>query len=465
MIDQPTSLDAILHAKEKRAWKQKELLSRHPLASLICLTINIPSLIKLSHEAVVVHEIAQKALLEMLEYEGIALLAHESTLSPSGAESFFTCKVDAKVLKVFTCKVENSHPLGRLMDIDVLDGTGAILSRSGLGLAKRRCFVCEEEAQLCARSQKHAYGELNSHIKRLVEEHAFAHSIALWCERALKTEVELTPKPGLVDAANSGAHSDMDIHTFYASIHAIKPFVVQWIETAQRYAHEDAKQSFVRLREIGIACEKAMFEATSGVNTHKGMIFCLALFCGSIARLKAGKEMVTCKALQAQMQALCDNLVEEDLLHVKPNSAGARFFYETGSSGIRGIAQSGFAIIFESALPFFVHQKAEEGEEIALKKTLLLLISLLEDSTLWSRGGVEGLAYAKTKAQELLHVKSKRQNLDALLEEFDADMTRKNLSPGGSADLLAMTWLLAHIVSEDAQTARRADGLILRKED
>jgi len=448
MIDQPTTLETILYAKEERAWKQKELLSRHPLASLISLTINIPSLIKLSHEAVVVHEIAHQALLEMLQEEGIELLACESKRSPSGAESFFTCKVDAKILKTFTCKLESNHPLGRLMDIDVLDLTGNILSRSALGLPKRRCFACEEEAQLCARSQRHTYAELNLYIKQLVEKYAFVPSVALWCERAMKIEVELTPKPGLVDQANSGAHHDMDIHTFYASIRAIKPFVIQWIQTAQTYADEDAKQSFVRLRKIGIACEKAMFEATSNVNTHKGMIFCLAVFCGAIGRLKGCNQSFTCKRLQTQMQALCANLVEDDLLHVKPNSAGARFFYETGSSGIRGIAQSGFDIIFESALPFFQACKKEEGEEIALKKTLLLLMSRLDDSTLWSRGGVEGLAYAKTQAQALLHVKLNAENLDTFLRELDADMISKNLSPGGSADLLAMTWLLSHIVKE-----------------
>lgn len=448
MIDQPTSIDAILHAKEERALKQKELLSRHPLASLISLTINIPSLIKLSHEAVVVHEIAHQALFEMLHTEGIELLACERKQAPMGAESFFTCNVEAKALKVFTCKVENSHFLGRLMDIDVLDFTGKILSRSALGLPKRQCFVCEEEAQLCARSQKHTYAELNLHIKRLVEKHAFAPSFALWCERAMQTEVELTPKPGLVDCANSGAHRDMDIHTFYVSIRAIKPFVPQWIQTAQTYANEDAKQSFARLRDIGIACEKAMFEATSNVNTHKGMIFCLAVLCGAIGRLKGCDQSVTCKNLQAQMQALCDHLVEDDLLHVKPNSAGARFFYETGSTGIRGIAQSGFSILFEQSLPFFQACKEEEGEEIALKKTLLLLMSLLDDSTLWSRGGVEGLEYAKTKAQELLHVKPNAENLDTFLRELDADMISKNLSPGGSADLLAMTWLVSHIVKD-----------------
>jgi len=447
MIGKPTTLDAILRAKEERAFKQKELLSRFPKASLISLSINIPSSIKLSHEAVVVHECAHQSILSLLEEEGIELLYCETKIAPTGAESLFTCKAEAKVLKAFTCKLENTHPLGRLMDIDVLDFTGAVLSRSALGFPKRQCFVCDDEAQRCARAQKHTYRELTLHINALVEKHAFANSIALWCERAMKTEVELTPKPGLVDRANSGAHRDMDIHTFYASIGAIKPFVVQWIQTAQMHVTEDAKQSFVRLREIGIACEKAMFEATKGVNTHKGMIFCLAVLCGAIGRLKVSKQSFTCKRLQAQMQALCDNLVEDDLLHVKPNSAGTRFFYETGSAGIRGIAQSGFAIVFEQALPFFKACKREEGEEIALKKTLLLLISLLDDSTLWSRGGVEGLHYAKTRADELLHVKSEIKKLDELLNDFDADMTLKNLSPGGSADLLAMTWLLAQIVN------------------
>ena len=446
MIGKPTTLDAILRAKEERAFKQKELLSRFSEASLISLTINIPSSIKLSHDAVVVHECAHQSILSRLEEEGIELLHVDTKIAPTGAESLFTCKADAKVLKALTCKLENSHPLGRLMDIDVLDFRGEILSRSALGFPKRGCFVCENEAQLCARAQKHSYEELTLHIHASVNEHAFAHSIALWCERAMKTEVELTPKPGLVDRANSGAHCDMDIHTFYASIKAIKPFVVHWIHTAQTYAHENAKQSFVRLRKIGIACEKAMFEATKGVNTHKGMIFCLCVFCGAIGRLKGSHQRFTCKTLQAQMQALCENLVEDDLLHVKPNSAGARFFYETGSSGIRGIAQSGFAIVFEQSLPFFKRYEKEEGEEIALKKTLLLLMSVLDDSTLWSRGGMEGIWFAKTKAHERLHVKTDTKDLNEFLQALDAEMIAKNLSPGGSADLLAMTWLLSQIV-------------------
>ena len=447
MIDKPTTLDAILKAKEGRALKQKELLARFPLASLISLTINIPSLIKLSHEAVVIHEIAYQSILSLLREEGIELLLCESKIAPTGVESLFVCSADAKMLKVLTCSLEQAHPLGRLMDIDVLDFSSSIFSRDQLGLSKRQCFVCNDTAHLCARAQKHSYTELNLHIKRLVEKHAFANSIALWCERAMQKEVELTPKPGLVDRSNSGAHQDMDIYTFYASIKAIKSFIPRLIQTAHMYAHEEAKICFKRLREIGIDCEQAMFEVTKGVNTHKGMIFCLAILCGAIGRIHGNHENLTYQNVHVHMKALCHNLVEDDLVHAKPNSAGARFFYESGSTGIRGIAQSGFAIIFEKSLPYYKACEQEEGEEIALKKTLLLLISELDDSTLWSRGGMEGLSYAKAQARERLHRINEMEMLDACLNDFDRAMIEKNLSPGGSADLLAMTWLLAQIVN------------------
>jgi len=438
MIGKPTTLEAILANKERRAQKQKELLAHAPSHFLVSLSINIPSSIKLSHESVVVYEIAHENILTLLRTEGFTCKEFHPFLAPTGAETLFTCKGDAKVFKMLTCKLEEEHPLGRLMDIDVFDEEGVLLSRSLFGMKKRRCLLCNEEAFLCARAQKHSYTELNAYIKTLVHQHAFNHSIALWCERAMKTEVELTSKPGLVDSANSGAHHDMDINTFYASIKAIKPYICQFLEAKPL--------SFDTLRTIGVACEKAMFEATNGVNTHKGMIFCLALTCGALARLKVMKQAFTCNAIQKEMKRLCEGLVEKDLLLSHPKSAGARFFYETGSLGIRGIAQSGFALVFEGSLLFFEIQKERLGEEKALKMTLLWLMARLEDSTLWSRGGAHGLSYVKTKANEiLLHVMNEPDQLDASLKGFDEDLTAQHLSPGGSADLLALTWLFSHL--------------------
>lgn len=446
MIGRYANLADILEAKEKRAQRQKELLARFKGASLISLSLNIPGSLKLSHNAVVLFEIAVREIRTCLERETLMLVAFESVFALSGAEGLFVCHAQAKVLKNMTCQIEEEHPLGRLMDIDVLDTEGKSLSREAFGYPKRRCLVCEREAKACAREQRHAYEALHRHIDALVQTHAWEESVALWCKRAMKTEVELTPKPGLVDHANSGAHRDMDIRTFYASITAIEPFAVRFLKTARAYANETPKETFKRIRAIGIECERAMFEATKNVNTHKGMIFCLALFCGALGRLKAQDKNLTCKLLQNEIQAMCERLVEEDLMYQKPQSAGMRFFQETGSLGIRGVAQSGFAPVFERSLPFFLEQKTRFDEEIALKRTLLFLMSFVDDSTLWSRGGLKGLAFAKSEAQKILDVALEKEDLDEALRRFDQTMIQKNLSPGGSADLLALTWLLSKIV-------------------
>jgi len=432
MVYQHATLQEILHNKEERVHRQKELLSRFDGSSLISLSINTPGVIKLSCESLTIYEVA----IEVINSHELPILHTYEQKSITGAEAILVIQADATFLKILTCKIESTHPLGRFMDIDVIDTQGVSLSRKALGYARRKCFVCEEDAFACARSQKHSIQELNQTILEALLKHAFGTYITQCCVIAMQKEVELTPKPGLVDSFNSGAHYDMDIHTFYASINAIKPYIGQFITTSPI--------SFEKLRHIGLECEKAMFDATKGVNTHKGMIFCLAVVCGAISKLKEAQNTFTCKDLQAQIKALCHNLVSKDLIEQNPHTAGARFFYETASMGIRGEAQNGFITIFEKSLPYFITEKELFGEEIALKKTLLFLMSILEDSTLWSRGGTKGLAHVKSKsAQILLHVKPK--TLNKTLRAFDEELISLHLSPGGSADLLALTWLIAHL--------------------
>ena len=241
--------------------------------------------------------------------------------------------------------------------------------------------------------------------------------------KALIKEVELTPKPGLVDKNNSGSHKDMDINTFYVSANAIKPYVKEFLKC----------DNFDGLREVGKRCEKQMFKATSGVNTHKGMIFSLAVICGAINRAKSFE------FLQDEIKFLCKDLIKDDLkkpLHVKTH--GERFYKETKNEGIRGEASNGYPTIFKHSLPFFIDKQNKYGEEIALKLTLLLLMSITDDSTLYARGGLEGIEFVKKEAKKILHV----ENLDNNLLELDKIMIEKNLSSGGSADLLGLTWFL-----------------------
>jgi triphosphoribosyl-dephospho-CoA synthase CitG len=241
--------------------------------------------------------------------------------------------------------------------------------------------------------------------------------------KALIKEVELTPKPGLVDKHNNGSHKDMDIDIFYASAEAIKPFIVKFLHVKE----------FDELRCIGLECEKAMFKATNGVNTHKGMIFSLAVICGAIGRTKNFEN------LQNEIKYLCKDLIKNDLkksLHVETH--GEEFYVKTKHTGIRGEASSGYATIFQKSLPFYERNLILYGEERAMKLTLLYLMSFTYDSTLYARGGLEGLEFVKKETKKILHV----ENLDDNLIELDRIMIEKNLSRGGSADLLALTWFL-----------------------
>ncbi|HIP30635.1 MAG TPA: triphosphoribosyl-dephospho-CoA synthase CitG [Sulfurospirillum arcachonense] len=241
--------------------------------------------------------------------------------------------------------------------------------------------------------------------------------------KALIKEVELTPKPGLVDRTNNGSHKDMNIDTFYASAKAIKPFIKKFLHVSE----------FDELRLVGLECEKAMFKATNGVNTHKGMIFSLAVICGAINRAESFEN------LQDEIKFLCKDLVKNDLeksLHVETH--GEKFYNEVKHTGIRGEAVSGYATVFEKSLPFYVEQFKNYGEERAMKLTLLFLMSITDDSTLYARGGLEGLKFIKKEAKKVLHV----ENLDNNLLELDKMMIKRNLSSGGSADLLGLTWFL-----------------------
>ena len=96
---------------------------------------------------------------------------------------------------------------------------------------------------------------------------------------ALLGEVYATPKPGLVDRRDTGAHRDMNYETFLASTEAITPYMVRmFVEGMDATAAGQTPEAVFRaIRGIGLEAERAMYAATDGVNTHKGMIFTMGI--------------------------------------------------------------------------------------------------------------------------------------------------------------------------------------------
>src|SRR4051812_47765287 len=98
---------------------------------------------------------------------------------------------------------------------------------------------------------------------------------------SLLYEVSASPKPGLVDRYNQGAHKDMDFFTFMASSAALSNYFNDCVAEGVKYSGQNPQELFFSLRSLGVDAEKSMFEATDNVNTHKGLIFSLGIICAA----------------------------------------------------------------------------------------------------------------------------------------------------------------------------------------
>ncbi|WP_127958254.1 triphosphoribosyl-dephospho-CoA synthase CitG [Serratia microhaemolytica] len=266
--------------------------------------------------------------------------------------------------------------------------------------------------------------------------------------QALLVEVNLTPKPGLVDRNNSGAHRDMELGHFYRSARTIAAWLPRFIRQGIEDAELPVEQQLARLRPLGVVCEQQMFQATGGINTHKGSIFSLSLLCSAFGRLQQLRQPIDAESLCQQVAQICRGLVKRELIdNNRGRSAGERLFNRLGLSGARGEAESGFHRVIGGALPHYCRRLAEgAGEQAALLDSLLWLMAHNNDTNVAARGGLQGLHWLQQRALRLLAQggavapQGIRQ-----LQLFDAACIRRNLSPGGSADLLIVTWLLAQL--------------------
>lgn len=268
------------------------------------------------------------------------------------------------------------------------------------------------------------------------------------CYKALLSEVCATPKPGLVDRANNGAHRDMDIITFLKSAEAISPYFYAFAEYGYASANLTEKNTLKKGREIGLGAEKTMFNATSGINTHKGMIFSAGLICMAAGRSLARSMAITveniCDTVAKTVEGISTGDYSENMLKGKDVlTNGEKIYQKYGLTGPRGEAESGFLTVRRYGLPFFksaLEKNMTENE--ALVRTLLYIMSVVDDTNVINRGGKDACEYVKRMSATLYNGTLEE------IREFDRVLIEKNLSPGGSADLLAVTVILHDLEKE-----------------
>lgn len=221
--------------------------------------------------------------------------------------------------------------------------------------------------------------------------------------RAMLTEVNLSPKPGLVDRINCGAHKDMALEDFHRSALAIQGWLPRFIEFGACSAEMAPEAVLHGLRPIGMACEGDMFRATAGVNTHKGSIFSLGLLCAAIGRLLQLNQPVTPTTVCSTAASFCRGLTDRELrTNNSQLTAGQRLYQQLGLTGARGEAEAGYPLVINHALPHYL-TLLDQGldPELALLDTLLLLMAINAIPTL-HRAVARGPALATARGANII---------------------------------------------------------------
>ena len=246
-------------------------------------------------------------------------------------------------------------------------------------------------------------------------------------------ELETWPKPGLVSHVDNGSHDDMDADTFRRSATAIKPYF-------QRLADAAAEGCGMgRLRIIGLEAEAAMLAATTGVNTHRGAIFGLGLLCAAAGARARGVVEPELTLGDVVTRLWGGSILEGPVLLHSHGSVARRRFH---AGGARLEAAQGFPSVYRIGLPALrgAADVMPLDREAARVEACFSLIASLEDTNLLHRGGLHGLRFAHRATRHFLDTGGVRRGgwrtrAQAVHESFVA----RRLSPGGSADLLAMT--------------------------
>lgn len=254
--------------------------------------------------------------------------------------------------------------------------------------------------------------------------------------KALVDEATLTPKPGLVDRNNSGAHKDLNLALMLRSANALYNTFLEIAEASS--SKLPTEKLWKELSQIGLKGEETMFNETGGINTHKGAIWALGLLvCGAAMN---GTYADTQKIAVMASKIACYN-------HTSEISNGFYALENYGVAGARGEAQAAFPHVINVALPALYNSKKKGNLECHARiDALISLIAVVDDTCILHRGGMEALVQAKNGANEIIHNggASTKEGFNSLIK-LDKKLIKLNISPGGSADLLAAALFLDSI--------------------
>lgn len=176
------TLNELLASRDARHATQQKLLAEHSGKTLVCLTVVMPGSVKRNHQSLTAAHAAVEAMRKAFgikENKGLAPLENPApTLLEldleTGYEAYLITPMPLLEAKRIAVNIEDTHPLGRLFDIDIINADGVPVSRDAIGEKPRRCLVCDHEARYCMRMRWHTQEDIWAKINEMVDSYVEA---------------------------------------------------------------------------------------------------------------------------------------------------------------------------------------------------------------------------------------------------------------------------------------------------
>ena len=157
--------NAILDAREERVNLIETLIENYK-DTIVVARVNYPGNNKENYISDYIIEKGREELIKVFN-DRIEHIIEKS--SAEGPYIVLILKLDGNTAKRRTIEIENTHLLGRFLDLDVYEGSISSISRQSLGFDKRTCYLCGNYAHECIRSKNHTVEEVEEFIIKAVK--------------------------------------------------------------------------------------------------------------------------------------------------------------------------------------------------------------------------------------------------------------------------------------------------------
>ena len=404
--------DKILSDREERFNTISKLANIHPI--LVTLKANTPGNDKNRYSSsFLVNQ------LDQVMYQTFDIIDKNEFKSLDGPYNIYSIKSTSEYkLKSDLIHIEENHPLGRLVDLDLYI-YGKMISRNDYDINPRKCLLCDKPAFICMKEKNHSVHEVLSYIDLLIYQY-IEESIDDFIDTSILKELNLENKFGLVTPSSNGSHNDMNYDLMKRSKAIIKPYLLDILKLGFLYDDENLYQ---RARAIGLNAEVEMFKKTDQVNTYKGLIYILGFVLLSIGYVI--RHNLAYNDLFVRIKSLAKDVLEDFNKNVQ--TAGVKSFLQYQITGIRGEVFNGLPTI-QKAQKTFLH--IDTFKDKNQHQLLLFFMIRSEDTVLLKRAGsLKSYQHFKQMAAQV------NPYIDKDIKDFTTYCINHNISIGGSADL------------------------------